>query len=373
MTRPFAVVIVAGTLYFLSVGVVAPVLPVFVSSDLHGGNLAVGLVVGAFAIAAVVARPTAGRLCTRFGARSLIASGAAVAAVSIAAYGLCDNHVELFALRLATGVGEGFFFTGATTLVADLAPANRRGAALSLFSVTVFLGAGVGPLLGVPFADSVGAPWTFVVAGCIGAASAVACLFTVDVSPRRAVDDERLALVNRKAVGPGLAMALNCMGAAGFFAYIPLYAKDVDASVQTVFVIYAVIILGIRIGAAGLPDRLGPAVCGVYASVLDAAGLLVVAAFGSSAGLYVGAALFAVGTALLYPALMALTLSRGAAAERSSLVGTFTASFDVGQGLGGLVLGGVAAGLGLRESFAAGGVFALLGLLAVRRRPVQRA
>jgi MFS family permease len=354
--------VIAGTLYFLSVGVVVPVLPVFVSGPLGGGDLAVGLVVGAFAIAAVVARPVAGRLHAKYGTRALMASGAALAAASAGLYGLCDHTGELFLLRLVTGVGEGFFFTGATTHVTDLAPDHRRGSALSLFSVTVFLGTGVGPLLGVPLSRSVGAPWTFVVAAGIGGAASIACLFTTDLSLQQPLVGVRPAFVNRHALGPGLAMALNCMGSAGFFAYVPLYARDVHASVQLVFVIYSAVILSIRVGASNLPDRLGPATCGVAATVLDAAGMLTVAVVASSAGLYVGTALFALGGALLYPALMALTLTRGQPEERASLVGTFTASFDVGQGLGGLILGGIAAGFGLRESFGAGACFALLGL-----------
>jgi hypothetical protein len=62
---------------------------------------------------------------------------------------------------------------------------------------------------------------------------------------------------------------------------------------------------------------------------------------------------------------MSLTLSRGDSSQRASPVGTFTASFDVGQGLGGLVPGALAAAFGLRASFGGAGIFALASLFAL--------
>jgi MFS family permease len=314
MTPAFGLVLAGGTLYFLSVGIVSPVLPVFVSKDRHGANLVVGLVVGAFALAAVVARPLAGRLCGSLGTRTMMVLGALIASASTAAYGQCPDNRWLFGARLVTGLGEGFFFTGVTTLVADLAPSARRGAALSLLSVTVFLGTGVGPLVSVPLANVLGASWTFAIAGAAGTVAAGVCRLCPDTG-RHA---QRTALVNRKAFGPGLAMAMNSIGSAGFFVYVPLYAARVHASVQLTFALYAVIILSVRIFGAALPDRLGAAQCGMSATVLDALGLFVVTATGTCAGLYVGAALLALGGALLYPALITLTLGRSQVDERAS-------------------------------------------------------
>ena len=59
-------------------------------------------------------------------------------------------------IRLVTGVGDALFFTGSATLVADMAPPERRGQALSYFSITAYLGQGLGPTLGESVASGVG-------------------------------------------------------------------------------------------------------------------------------------------------------------------------------------------------------------------------
>jgi MFS family permease len=65
--RPFLPLF--GTIFFclLSVGASLATLPFWVTDRLGGGNLAVGFVVATIAVAAIVARPVAGRLADRFG------------------------------------------------------------------------------------------------------------------------------------------------------------------------------------------------------------------------------------------------------------------------------------------------------------------
>ena len=107
---------------------------------------------------------------------------------------------------------------------------------------------------------------------------------------------------------------------------------------------------------------------GTLATGSIAVGLAITAAWHSSLGLYVSAMVIGVGMALQYPALMAMAVNRASEAERSSVVGSFTAFFDLAFGLGGFVLGGVVSVGGYRAGFAAGSVCAVLALLLLRLR-----
>ena len=368
LTPGFLLLTIAGLCYFLAAGIVVPVLPHFITRSLGGGSLAVGIVVGAFAVSAVMTRPTAGRLGNRLGRRRLMIGGALVAGLSIAAYGLAPNTVVLAVLRLVTGVGEGMFFTGSATLVADMAPPERRGEALSYYSVAVYVGTGVGPAIGQVLSDHVGAGGAFGVAGLtslLGAAISLRVPDTLVIA--RSVG--RQPLFNRKALGPGAVLALGLMGFTAFQAYVPLYADRLRlGGSQYVFLLYAAVVVSVRTVGARLPDRLGPSRSGTAATLAIAAGFGIVAAVGNPIGLYSGAMVIAVGMSLQYPALMAMAVNRAEEHERAAVVGTFTAAFDLAQGAGGFVLGGVAAAAGYRASFAGGGVCALLGLALLRLR-----
>src|SRR5258705_9295045 len=71
----FAGVFASCCLGFLAVGAVLPVLPRYVHGPLGSGDVAVGVVIGAFALAAIVTRPIAGRIADARGRRPVMFIG----------------------------------------------------------------------------------------------------------------------------------------------------------------------------------------------------------------------------------------------------------------------------------------------------------
>src|SRR5512139_3592933 len=130
VSGPFLVTVLSTLLFFLAAGMTIPVLPKMVVDELHGGELAVGTVVGIFALSAVATRLWTGWLGHRFGLRPLMVVGAFLAAASIAAYGLAPNTLTLGLLRLVTGAGQALFFVGAVTLMMEVVPESRRSQAV---------------------------------------------------------------------------------------------------------------------------------------------------------------------------------------------------------------------------------------------------
>jgi predicted MFS family arabinose efflux permease len=85
----------------------------------------------------------------------------------------------------------------------------------------------------------------------------------------------------------------------------------------------------------------------------------------------VGTVIFAAGQALAFPALLTLAVRGTPAAERSSVVGTFTACADVGFALGALGLGAVAAVGGYESVFLVGALASVVGAFLLARTPAR--
>src|SRR5687768_18084461 len=83
------------------------------------------------------------------------------------------------------------------------------------------------------------------------------------------------------------------------------------------------------------------------------AGLVVIATVDSAAGLLAGTAVFAVGQALAYPAIILFAIARTDERERSAVVGSVTAFVDVALAGGAMTLGAIAALTGYRGMFVA--------------------
>lgn len=374
-TRAFVTVVAAGLAYFLSLGMLLPVVPRYVDGPLDGSELAVGVVVGGFAAGAVAIRPLAGRLGDRRGRRILVVAGALIVAVAVLGHHLAQGIVPMFLVRVLGGFGEAAFFVGAGTMVTDLAPLSRRGEAISYWSIAVYGGLAFGPSLGewLLDGDRFGLVWT-VSAGLALLAALIGLATTETVRPH-AHDPEvpPTPLIHRAALPPGLVLFLGIVGMAGFFAFVPLYVDELGMEDSSgVFLLYGCTVLAVRILGARIPDRIGPLRAGSFATVASAVGLLVVAAAGSSVGLHVGTFVFALGMSLLYPAVLTLALTGVPERERGAAVGTISSFFDLSQGLGAALLG-IAVGLaGHRGAFVTAAAFSLLGLALLRSRVGHR-
>jgi MFS family permease len=368
VTPAFLTVMLAGLIYWIGFNMVVPELPRFVVRDLHGSRLAVGLIVGAPALTAVIARPVAGALGNRVGRVALMVAGAATAGLAAAGYSLCRSELALGALRLVTGAGQGLFFTGAATLVSDISPPRRRGEAMSYFSVAAYMGTGLGPLIGQLTAEHVGIAPVFRLAGAFCAAGALLSLRAPRVTVAHLGAPIRSQLFNKKGVGPGLVVMFGLMGFTSFQAYVPLYTtRQLHLSGPAIaFLLYAGIILVCRLLIARAFDTVGPRRLASGATLTIALGLGLIGAIGDVFGFYLGVVVFALGMAVQYPAMFTMAINRTTDADRAAVVGTFTAFFDIATGVGGVVLGSLAALGGYRASFLGGALCALAGFATLQ-------
>ncbi|HEX4902012.1 MAG TPA: MFS transporter, partial [Acidimicrobiales bacterium] len=340
VTPLFALIVAAGTCYFLSIATLLPTLPRYVEEELDGGGLAVGAVVGAFAVSAALVRPTVGRLGDIVGRRTMSLAGAGFVAVATIPLGLVPALWYLVLLRLVAGLGEACFFIGAATAAQDLAPDHRRGEAASLFSVTIYGGLAFGPLIGEQIYTHLGPTETWLFAGGTSVVAFALSWFIPREMGRAVEPPPRRGLLHPAAVLPGSVLLLGVTGFTGFAAFLPLYVDEIGQSGAGPFLLlYGVLVLAIRLIGSKVPDRLGPVRTSTYALVAVTVGLLCIGLIPTATAAWVATVMLAIGMSLLFPALFTAAVNGAPASERSHAVGTFSLFFDLSQGLGAPALG----------------------------------
>jgi len=366
LTARFLLVVACGLCYFLALAMLTPVLPHYVTDQLGWGDAAVGVAVGAFAVGAVVLRTWAGRLGDTVGRRALIIGGALLVAVSTLCYGLIEALWWLVAMRIVTGFGEAGFFVGAATMITDLSPADRRGEAVSYWSVAVYGGLSFGPALGDFLRGNGRYELTFVVSAALAFVAVALGFFTKEV-PREEAEPRKGPLWHPAALRPGFVLFLGLMPLSAFTPLLPLYTSStVDVSAGVVFLIYGIVILCVRVLGARIPDNLGAKRTGVFALAFAGTGMLLISAVPTVAGLVIGTVIFGLGMSLMYPALLLLALVGIPDSERASVVGTFSSFFDLSSGFGAIIAGAIAELTGYRGAFLVAGVTALTGLIVLQ-------
>lgn len=381
ITRPFVIVTLASLIFFIYIGMLIPIVPLFIEGPLNAGEFGIGLTVAVFALAAVAVRPMIGHFADRHGRRRLIMAGAVIAAVGGGLSGQADTLWQLLLMRAVTGVGEAAVFVGAATLIADLSPRDRRAEGASYFSVAVFGGIGLGPIFGEWVLDESQFERAFLVAGSFALLAAVVAWF----APVRVEtpDDEETSgepvkrgtgwrrFVHPEAIMPGLVLACGVAAFTAFASFIPEYARTVGLpNSGGLFALYALISVLVRVFGARLPERLGPRRTVTIALGNVMIGLLILAFFPVIPALWIAAGFIGVGFAFNYPSLLALTVNRANDSDRAWAISSFTMFFDVGSAVGGLAIGAFAQVVGKQIGFLGGVLSCLIGLWVLRSRVV---
>jgi len=368
VTRPFVLTWLSTFGLLLAIGMQIPVIPLFASGPLDADSIGVGIAVAATAPTAMLLQPIAGRVADRRGRKPLIIVGPLLLALALVLYTLVASLPALVALRLVAGTGEALAFVATATIVNDLAPDERRGEAVSLYSLAIWGGLAVGPVLGeAALRDGAYDTVWLAATGCALAAGIVA-LGLPETRPQTARPVGRAPLVHRAALLPGLVLVLGMIGFAGMAAFVPLYARELGLEgAGSIFALNAAIVIAVRLLGRKIPDRFGPRRAATVAMVLAASGLGVIALVQTPTGLYGGTVVLALGQALVFPALMTIVVATAPAEGRSSAVGSFTACADLGYAIGAISLGGVAAAAGYSGVFAVAALAAAAGVLPLTR------
>ncbi len=329
----------------IAVGAVLPVLPRYVHGPLGYGDVMVGIVIGVYAITGLLLRPLAGRLADRRGRKPAVLIGIVGVALGGLLYlptGLGIAGVIL--ARLVTGAGEGALYTAGSAWIVDIAPEARRGRVLGLYGLAVWGGLSVGPLAGEVLLDLGGYTAVWILAAALPLLGALIAARVPDPFVPRA-ESEPHPLIAPEAIGPGIAVALAAVGYAAVASFVVLHLEDQGIGHGVVvFGAFAAMIVITRLIAGNLPDRVGAVPVAIVACLVEGAGLLTIGLAESLPVALIGGCAMGAAFSLINPSLMLIALGRVNKEARGAAMGTYTAFFDAGVGLG-APLAGVAAAL----------------------------
>jgi MFS family permease len=365
VTPRFLIVGGSTLLFFIYIGVMIPVIPRLIEDELGGSEFDIGLNFAVFSIAAIAVRPALATFAERYGLRMMMAVGAAMAAASSLVVITIDNLWMMLPVRGIQGIGEAALFVGGASLINGFAPPTRRAEAASYFSVAVFGGIGIGPIIG----ETVLGDDRYGAALAVASVFAFASMGLAMLIPERPEDHPPAPKGNRfhrAALRPGAVLGLGIAGFATFNAFMPKHAEDVGLSgSQWVFATYSIVCLMIRLVGAKLPERIGLARSTTFALSGVGLGLAMLWALPTVWGVFAATLVMSVGMAFMYPALMALTVNSVPDDERVAVISTFTMFFEVGSAAGAIVLGIVAEVTSKRGGFLGGAVACMVGLVVL--------
>jgi MFS family permease len=361
--RQFALLVALNALVGAMVGLERSVLPLVGKEDFGlRSTTAVLAFVLAFGAAKAITNLAAGDLAERVGRKRLLVAGWLVALPIPLLIGVAPSWWFVVAANVLLGVNQGLAWSMTVNMKIDLVGPRRRGLALGLNEAAGYLGVAAAAFVTGVLASSF-APRSvvWVAAAAIAVVGLLVSLFAVrdtgaHVAHEQAAygDDGAPAAGLRRAFGhaslrdPVLrscnqAGLVNNLNDALAWGLAPLYLAAHGADVREIAVVaaaYPVVWGAGQLVTGWLSDHTGRKPLVTAGMLVQAAALgLLVAGDGAFAPSLAAAVLLGVGTALVYPTLLAAVSDASRPRDRARIVGVYRFWRDFGFVLGALVAG----------------------------------
>ncbi|MBP3953611.1 MFS transporter [Bacillus suaedae] len=341
----FIFVVISNALVFMIFEMLLPTLPLFVTA-LGGGASQVGLVTGIFMLSAILIRPFAGILATRFDKKLLLIIGILIIALSTGAYYFSNSITTLLLIRLIHGAGFGLATTYFATLAAEIVPKDRRGEGIGYFGVGETVAISVGPMIGIMTLELYDFQRLFFGGMAVLFLAIIMAIFIKRAPKGKELDKHasgQFKLLEKRVLFPALLIFLIGIAAGGMMSFFSLYAIERDfTQVGLFFLLIAAASFLIRLLSGKLFDTYGPAIIVIPGSILSIVGLVILYVAVSDSMFLIAAIFYGFGFGAIFPAIQTWCMNLVEEHEHENAMATFFNFFDLGIGGGSFILGLVA-------------------------------
>ncbi|MBL0141778.1 MAG: MFS transporter [Betaproteobacteria bacterium] len=353
-------------------------LPLYLTVGLGASALAVGVIEGVAEATALAVKVFSGTLSDALGHRKWVAAaGYGLGAISKPLFALASGPWLVFGARFIDRIGKGIRGAPRDALIADVTPAESRGAAFGLRQSLDTVGAFVGPLLAMAlmlaWANDFRA--VFWVAVIPGALSFLLLAIAVREPKRKSEAGPRVPFSWRAARGLGRAFwwataAGTTLTLARFSeAFLVLRAQDLGvalAMIPLVMVGMNIVFAVIAYPAGRLADHLGTrGLLAIGTAVLVAADVALALASGALA-LAAGVALWGVHMGLTQGLLSAMVAAAAPPERRGTAFGVFNLACGAAMLVASVLAGALWYYTGPQSTFLAGAMLAAAAIAVTR-------
>jgi MFS family permease len=398
--RQFALLVATNAFVGGMVGLERSVLPVLARDEFGiASKTAAVSFIAAFGLAKASSNLIAGRLSERFSRRSVLIAGWTAAIPVPLMIIWAPSWSWVVAANLLLGVNQGLAWSMTVNMKIDLVGPRQRGLALGLNESAGYLAVAAAAFAAGLIADAYGLrpqPWYLAIAFA-SAGLAISALLVRDT--RGHVEIETMQSGTRVEAVPSLGRSfargtwrdahLVGISQAGFvnnlndglaWGLFPLFFASRGLSLDRIALLAAIYPLvwgGLQAGTGWLSDHVDRKAMIVSGMVVQAAAIAAIGVVDALALWIVALAVLGLGTAIVYPTLLAATGDAVAPGERATALGVYRFWRDGGAIAGALISGAIADVFDYRgaiETVAA--VTALSGVVAFvalrrRRAPVE--
>lgn len=332
-----------------------PTLPVYVVDVLGAHKHDVGYILAAYTISALIIRPFTGMAIDIWGRKWIYIGSFALFSLILGIYPWMHSFALLLLLRFIHGFAWGINTTSGSTSVVDIIPVQKRGRGIGYFGMSFTIAMALGPLIALYILALSGFTMMFITASLFSFAGLIMILFVkfpkinLHAGPMRITWDR---FIEKTSVPVAIPQILFGMTYGSVISFITLFAKEANLDETGQFFLF--IAIGIflsRMISGHIFDSRGPHLLMIAGFGISIAGFFLLAFFQTPLGFLIAAFFIGVGSGILMPTMQTMVNNMVGIDRRGAANATISTSFDLGIGMGSLLLGFLAEAIGLTNMY----------------------
>jgi MFS family permease len=342
-TKDVVLVMAASFFFMFSTMFVNPLINGY-AKELGASSAFAGIIVGIMSLAAMFLRPVAGNLTDKFSKYRLSFIGGALIFVGVMGYVLTPSSGWLLLFRLINGTGYVLCTVCMTTWLAFLVPRQHVGEAMGFYGLMNALAMALAPAVSINIYQKIGYRTSLVASAVSALLMIVAIQFVGDHAlPKKRVRTQKKSFkIIQFNVLP--VAILTTLFAIPYFvtqADIVTYVeqKHLTVAVGSYFLIYAVVLLIIRVGLKRYFDTVRFGVWFWLSLVSTAAYIILLTVMNNDWQMALAAALMASGYGIIYSVLQSTALLLAPIEEQGLASATFYLGLDIAMAFGPMISG----------------------------------
>ena len=347
----YVALMVANIFAYFGFFMVSTMLIPYLTGDGVGlGDEAAGVIVGMFAITALVSRPFCGMMADRFNKIWLVRIATLLMAAGTFGYGLSKALPFIVLARVLHGVGFAINGTTLISLITQYVPRSKLGEGLGYFGLANVIASATAPGFGAILAEQIGMEKVFWIAGLMCAGEIVLLVAVKYPGVKRAVT-QKVSSVRIKDMVVVEALGYTCVSSTLSFlngivtAYLVPYGEELGiANISLYFTFNALAMFLSRPLAGKLMDKKGLYVVALPGMAITSASMFLFAVAGKFpegmfAAIMISSVLKALGQGAAQPSLQAASIKKAGKERSGSATSTFYLGGDIGQGIAPMIAG----------------------------------
>lgn len=345
-TKDVVLVMAASFFFMFSTMFVNPLINGYAKS-LGASSAFAGIIVGIMSIAAMFLRPVAGNLTDKFSKYRLSFIGGILIFLGVLGYILAPASGWLLLFRLINGTGYVLCTVCMTTWLAFLVPREHVGEAMGFYGLMNALAMAVAPAVSINIYQKIGYREALIAS----ATASVLMVICIQFVGNHAKPSKEALARNKKKKGFKIIQKnvlpvamLTTLFALPYFttqADIVSYVEQrhLNVAVGSYFLIYAVVLLAIRICLKSLFDTVRFGIWFWISTVATAFYIVMLTIMKNNWQMAIAAAGMAIGYGVIYSVLQSTALLLAPISEQGLASSTFYLGLDIGMAFGPILSG----------------------------------